>query len=197
MNRTSVPALLLLACLPARAATIESLSVIHDGTRYSVEMQVKLQAPPAASYAAFADPASLQKINPAVQRVEVLQRVGDDRARIYTEVRVCALFYCKTLHQTQDMHYLVRADGGDLTAEVVPEASDFSHGQAHWQFRPAAGGATQLHFHAELEPAFWIPPVIGPLLVERSLRDEAERTSAGIELLAQTAQLPDAAQAAR
>jgi hypothetical protein len=197
VNRYSVPALLLLAAIPARAATIESLSVVHQGARYSVEMQVRLQTPPAASYAVFAAPASLPKINPAVQRVDVLQRAGDDRARIYTEVRVCALLYCKTLHQTQDMRYQPRPDGGDLTAEVVPEASDFSHGHALWQFRPAAGGATELRFQAELEPAFWIPPLIGPLLVERSLRQEAERTSAGIELLVQTARPAETAEAVR
>ena len=193
MNRHPFPALLLLACLPARAATIEALSVVHDGPRYRVEMEVKLQAPPAAAYAAFAAPGSLPRINPAVQTVQVLQRSGDEQARIYTEVHVCAMLYCKLLHQTQDMHYAARPDGGDLEADVVPEASDFSYGRAQWQFRPA-GAVTELHFHAELQPAFWIPPVIGPWLVERSLREEAERTSAGIERLAQPQQ-PDAAPA--
>jgi hypothetical protein len=185
--------LLLLAAAPVRAATIESLSVAHDGARYRVEMQVRLNTPAAASYAVFADPASLPRVNPAVQTVQVLQRGGDERARIYTEVQVCAMLYCKLLHQTQDMHYAARPDGGDLQADVVPEASDFSYGQAQWQFRPA-GSATELHFHAELQPAFWIPPVIGPWLVERSLREEAERTSAGIERLAQP---PAPAQVAR
>jgi hypothetical protein len=98
-------------------------------------------------------------------------------------VRVCAAFYCKTLHQTQEMRYTPRPDGGDLHAEVLPAQSDFRYGRADWQFR-AAGAGTQLHFIAELEPAFWIPPLIGPWLVERSLSEEAQRTSAGIEHLA-------------
>jgi hypothetical protein len=190
VNPKPALALLLLAAAPARAATIEALSVRHDGPRYAVEMSVKLQAPPAASYAVFADPGSLPRINPAVQVVQVLQRGGEEQARIYTEVHVCAMLYCKLLHQTQDMRYSPRPDGGDLEAVVVPEASDFSYGLARWQFRPA-GAATELHFHAELQPAFWIPPVIGPWLVERSLREEAERTSAGIERLARPAR-PDA-----
>jgi hypothetical protein len=174
-------------CAPATAAEIQSLQVQREGPRYHVEMQVKLQAPAAAAYAAFAAPGSLPVINPAVQRVQVLQRADDEHARIYTEVRVCALLYCKTLHQVQDLRYAPRPDGGDLHAEVLPGFSDFSYGRADWGFRPD-GGATQLHFSAELEPAFWIPPLLGSWLVERSLRGEAERTSAGIERLARPPQ---------
>lgn len=167
----------------ASAAEIQSLHVTHDGARYHVEMEVKLQAPSTSSYAVFATPGDLPKINPAVQQVRVIDHPGDERARIYTEVRVCALFYCKLLHQVQDMRYAPRPDGGDLHAEVLPAQSDFSYGRADWRFRPD-GAATHLHFSAELEPAFWVPPVIGPWLVERSLREEAQRTSAGIEQLA-------------
>jgi len=175
------------ATASASAADIQSLQVQHDGSRYHVEMQVKLQAPAAAAYAAFAAPGSLPAINPSVQKVQVLEHGSDERARIYTEVRVCAVLYCKTLRQVQDMRYAPRPDGGDLHAEVLPGLSDFSYGRADWGFRPA-GSATLLHFSAELEPAFWIPPLLGPWLVERSLREEAQRTSAGIERLARPPQ---------
>ncbi len=167
----------------ASAAEIESLQVSRGGARYHVEMEVRLQAPAAASYAAFAAPANLPAINPAVQRVQVLNQAADGGARIYTEVRVCAALYCKTLHQTQQMRYAPRPDGGDLHAEVLPAQSDFSYGRADWRFR-SDGGATRLHFSADLEPAFWVPPLIGPWLVERSLRQEAQRSSAGIERMA-------------
>ncbi len=186
-------ALALLVTTPlASAAEIQSLQVTHNGARYHVEMEVKLQAPSAASYAVFAAPGNLPKINTAVRQVQLIEHRADQQARVYTEVRVCALFYCKTLHQMQDMRYAPRPDGGDLHAEVLPGLSDFSYGRADWQFR-SAGAATHLHFSAELEPAFWVPPLIGPWLVERSLREEAQRTSAGIEKLAA---LPVAAGAA-
>jgi len=167
----------------ASAGEIQSLQVTRDGARYHVEMEVRLQAPAAAAYSAFATPGNLPRINPAVQRVQVFDQRPDETARIYTEVRVCAMFYCKTLRQMQDMRYAPRPDGGDLHAELLPAQSDFSYGRADWHFRPA-GAATQMHFSAELEPAFWIPPLLGPWLVERSLREEAQRTAAGIERMA-------------
>jgi hypothetical protein len=58
---------------------------------------------------------------------------------------------------------------------------------AQWEFR-AVDQRTQLDFNAELEPAFWIPPFVGPWLVENSLREEAQRTSSGIEQLARIKQ---------
>jgi hypothetical protein len=173
----------LVESMPAAAAELQSLQVTHDDDRYRVELEVRLQAPAPAAYAAFTDPASLPLINPSVQKVQVLERPAEDRARLYTEVRVCAVLYCKTLHQVQEMRYAARPDGGTLHAEVLPALSDFAYGRADWSFR-GEGGGTRLHFSAELQPAFWIPPVIGPWLVERSLREEAQRTSAGIERLA-------------
>ena len=177
-------ALGLLALAPAAsAAEIESLQVSRSGARYHVEMEVRLHAAPVAAYNAFAEPANLPKINPAVQQVQVVRPRLNEQARLYTEVRVCAMFYCKTLHQLQDMRYAPRPDGGHLHAEVLPDMSDFSYGRADWHFSPS-GPATHLHFSAELEPRFWVPPLIGPWLVERSLREEAQRSSVGIERLA-------------
>jgi hypothetical protein len=167
----------------AQAATIESLKVSRQDRRYEVNLDALLDAPAAAAYAAFADPGNLPSINPAVRHVEVLGRDGE-AVRLATEVRVCAALYCRNLRQVNDMHYAPRPDGGDMSAEVLPLQGDFKSGAANWQFR-SVEAKTHLHFHAELEPAFWIPPVIGPWLVQRSLRIEAETTSAGIERLAQ------------
>lgn len=191
-TRLCIVLALLAVASTAAAAEIQSLQVTHDGARYHVEMEVKLQAPSAASYAVFAAPGNLPKINPAVQQVQVIAHHAEEQARVYTVVRVCALLYCKMLHQMQDMRYAPRPDGGDLHAEVLPALSDFSYGRADWRFRPA-GAAAHLHFSAELEPAFWVPPLIGPWLVERSLREEAQRTSAGIEKLAALPTAPGAA----
>jgi hypothetical protein len=186
-RRCAAAGILALLPLAGSAADIQSLQVTRDNGRYHVEMQVRLHAAAPAAYAAFTDPARLAAINPAVQKVQVLEQPAEDRARLYTEVRVCAMLYCKTLHQVQELRYAPRPDGGDLRAEVLPEQSDFRYGHASWSFR-AEGAETRMRFSAELEPGFWIPPVLGPWLVERSLREEAQRTSAGIELQAAAAE---------
>jgi len=168
----------LLLCTPLAAAQIEALSVDHGHGHYSVSMRVMLDVPAARAYAVFADPQNLGAINSAVQEVRELPD-----GQLYTRVRACAALFCKTMRQRQQMLYAPRADGGHIAARVIPGDSDLRSGSAQWEFH-AVGRRTQLDFSAELEPAFWIPPFVGPWLVENSLRDEAQRTSAGIERLA-------------
>lgn len=141
-----------------------------------------LDVPAVRAYDVFADPLNLGRINPAVQEV---RKLTDDR--LYTRVRVCAGIFCKTLRQQQQMRYAPRVDGGHIWAQVMPQESDLRSGSAQWEFR-AKSERTQLQFDADLEPAFWIPPLLGPWIVENSMREEAQRTSSGIENLARSIQ---------
>ena len=174
---------LLAAAAAGHAADIQSLQVSRDGLRYHIEMDVRLHAAANAAYAVFVAPGGLRRINPDVRTVEVLGRGPDQSLRMYTELHVCVSLYCRTLRQLQDMRLEPRQDGGDVHADLLPDSSDFSYGRADWQFR-AAGDDTQVHFTAELQPTFWLPPAIGPWMMERSMRREAESTAAGIERMA-------------
>jgi hypothetical protein len=166
----------------AHAAQIDRLDVVRDGARYRVDMNVQLAAPAPRAFAVFADPALLPQINPSVLVARSL--IEPDAAnRLYTEVHLCISVLCHTLHQVQDMARVDAPDGGRLTADVLPARSDLRYGHAEWIFAGEAG-ATRLQFHLEVEPKFWVPPLIGPWLVGHMLRVEAERTSAGIERLA-------------
>ena len=179
-------ALGLLCASSAQAATIQSVEVSRDETRYTVTMHAWIDASATSAFAVFSDPARLPQINPAVQLAQVLGKGAAGATRLYSEVKVCVAVYCRTLHQTQDMLYAPLPDGGDIRAEMLPATGDFRSGSGEWHFR-SAGRGTDLQFRAQMEPSFWIPPVIGPWIVERSLRAEAERTSEGIERLARAA----------
>jgi hypothetical protein len=168
--------------LPVAAAEIQRLDVTRSGARYRVDMEVRLAASATLAYAVFSTPALLPKINPAVQKVEALAEPGAPQ-RYYTEVRVCVAWWCRTLHQVQDLRSSATAKGGDLRADVLPARSDLRFGHAEWQF-VGDDRRTDLHAQLEVEPAFWVPPLIGPWLVERMLREQAEITSQGIERLA-------------
>lgn len=177
----------LLSALPAAAAQIRELVVQRVDARYLVTMEVRLESPAGRSLQAFADYAQLPDINPAVR---VARPVDADPSLLYTEVHVCAALLCKTLHQVQRMQQRDLPDGsGQLSAEVLPDRSDLRYGRADWEFTPEGAG-TRLKLRMALEPAFWVPPLIGPALIEHSLREEAARTSAGIERLASQASTP-------
>lgn len=189
MKRGAVLAAVSCALLSAGAQAVEvrAIDVTRNEARYRVSMDVQLEVPAPAAYAVFADVSRLPQINPAVREARVLdESVATGPRRVYTDVRVCVSFFCRHLRQVQDMRFTPRPDGGDVQAVVLPERSDLRYGLANWTLRDC-GGRTCLHFEAELEPRFWVPPVIGPWLMQRKLREEAMQTSAGIERLARAA----------
>lgn len=152
-------------------------------------MVVRLHVPASDAFRTFADPQNMPKINPSVESLQILPGAKPGVIRIATDVKVCALFYCRVLHQVQDMTVTPLSNGGDMHADVLPDQSDFRYGRADWRFR-SIGADTQLQFQAEMEPAFWIPPVLGTWVVEKSLRRQAEETGTGIERLAKRAAKP-------
>lgn len=171
----------------AQSVEVRAIEVTRSEARYRVSMDVQLDVPAPAAYAVFADISRLPQINPAVREARVLDEVLDiGLRRVYTDVRVCVSYFCRRLRQVQDMRFTLRPDGGDVQAIVLPERSDLHYGLAKWALRDCSG-RTCLHFEAELEPRFWVPPVIGPWLMQRQLREEALQTSAGIERLARSA----------
>jgi len=186
---TLLAALLLLPA-NAQAVVVDSLQVTQQGARYRVAMKVQLDASADAAYAVFTDYANLPRINPAVTLAQVLpETTSPDLSRLHTQLHMCFSFFCKTLDQVQDMRRIAERPGGRLNARVLPERSDLRYGEANWHVgncEPSqpTGARSCLEFSAELEPRFWIPPLIGPWVMERKLRQEAIQTSQGIERLA-------------
>lgn len=172
---------------PAQAVEVHAVQVAHEGSRYRVTMQVTLDAPASASWRVFSDPMRLPQINPAVREVRVLERAGTAQPQVYTLVEVCVSLYCRRIEQVQQMQFVAQGPGGTVTADVLPALSDFRFGHARWSFADCQQ-RTCLQFEAELEPAFWVPPLIGPWLIERKLRAEALETSQGLERLARKAE---------
>ena len=66
----------------------------------------------------------------------------------------------------------------------IPEESDFKFSRESWQLIEYEDG-TLLIYDFEMEPDFWVPPVVGPFVIQRALRDGAERAVDRIEKLAQ------------
>lgn len=162
------------------ASTLEHLQVTHVGKRYQVVMHARMQTSAQRAYAVFTDFPRLPEINDAIIKAKPIAGGQDGAQRLHTQVRVCVLRFCWVLDQIQDMH--VRPPQ-DVTADIVPEHSNLRFGRASWRIWDEDDHAN-LVFEAVLEPDFWVPPLIGPWVIERKLRQEAIDTAEGIERIA-------------
>ncbi|NJO12629.1 MAG: hypothetical protein HC872_03270 [Gammaproteobacteria bacterium] len=64
----------------------------------------------------------------------------------------------------------VQETPGSLIATALPEQSDVKYGLTRSYWTASAGG-TEVQYRLEIEPDFWVPPIIGPPLMIRTLRE--------------------------
>jgi hypothetical protein len=172
--------LLLCGTLHAAAARIDRLEVDRSADAYRVAMEVSLDAPPDRVWGVLTDFARLGRLSPAFREVEVLAAPPRDLARVRTLTRFCVLVFCRDNEQVQDFRH---PGPRTLSALVDPALSDLREGEAYWRLDPDGPG-TRMHFRARFVPDFWVPPLIGPWAIKRTLVHEAETVSARLERIA-------------
>lgn len=172
--------------MQAHAAQVLDVQVARDSARFLISMHIAIDAPPPAVFRALQDYSAMMRYNPDLRAVRVQASGVPGRVRLFTVIHACVLVFCKTMHQEQAMTAIASADGGVLEAVLLPRGGDFKAGRARWMVGPCrtARAMTCLDARIELVPAFWVPPVIGPWVLRRTMAEEARRTSAGLELIA-------------
>ncbi len=171
---------------PAWAARILSVQARRHGAHFAIAVRMTLDAPPWAVFAALQDYAAMPRYNPDLRRVRVLPTAQPDRLRLFATVHACVWIFCKTMHQQQIMTATADAHGGVLRAALVPHRGDFRSGRARWTVRPCRNrpAPTCLDMQLELQPAFWVPPLVGAWIIRHKMYQEALRCGIGLERVA-------------
>jgi uncharacterized protein YndB with AHSA1/START domain len=156
---------LLAVPLLSRAGGVLDSYVSYEAGVYSLSIEALIDAPAGMVYRLITDYDHLYEINPAIRESRILRTYSPVKHRIRTVTRVCVLFYCRDVTESQDM---VQSPGYTIDADILPQNSDFHRGRGQWRLT-AEGDATVMHFHAELVPAFFLPPLIGPWLIRREM----------------------------
>ena len=185
----------LLVYSTAGAAQVQQIDVSRDSDNsaaYEVTAQVELGVPAPLAFREATDFERLPSYNPSIESTRRIDAGSDDQ-RLDSTMRLCVLWYCKRIRQV--MRYQLTGDRA-IDMQVVPGAGDLRAGEAHWRFVDTAsdekdhansndtGAHTRMQFSARIVPAFWIPPVIGPVLIRRELKQQVQTTADAIEALA-------------
>ena len=101
--------------------------------------------------------------------------------RFYTRMQGCVLVFCKSFER---YGHLELNPLSEIIAIVDPEESDFDYSRESWSLT-IEGDGTLLIYHFEMDPSFWVPPVIGPYYIKRTLRRGGKDAINRIEALAQ------------
>ena len=152
---------------------------------YHLYSAVLVEQAPAQVRRVLTDYAQLPRINPGITKVRLLDVSATGAQRMAVEATSCVMLFCRTYRWVQAVRDL--DDGTILAVLESPPGdlqSDFRKGLTRYRFLPHDDDCTRLVFEAELEPIFWIPPMVGPWLIERKLIAEALETARSIEAIA-------------
>ncbi|MGA9855723.1 MAG: SRPBCC family protein [Gammaproteobacteria bacterium] len=170
-----------------RAAEFHAFAVTHTGGRYQVSADVYLAAPLPQVYAVLTDYDHLSRIGGVIRESHILEQIDAHTYIVFVESRGCVLFFCHTIKQTQRVTELTPRD---VVAEAIPEKSDVKMSSSSWHLEPQDSG-TRMHWQVSMQPDFWIPPLIGPPMVEHALWSQGHSMAEGLEKLArERAHLP-------
>ena len=173
-------AALLLLSAPAPAAELLSIDVEHEDGVYTMTSETRFDAPLVGVFDVLTDYEQFDRISSIYRESGFVEAADDGTPRVFTEVRGCVMFFCQTMRRTERLE-----NDGLLQIRTVlePDDSDFEFSEAEWSLREEEG-ATFVVYTIRMQPAFWVPPVIGPYMMKRKLAKGGSDAIDRIEALA-------------
>jgi len=172
---------IIMLSLSARAAAVEVLSVDVEvkGKRYHLHGETIIKAPPDFIFHILMDYDNFHRITGGIAFSRLLDPQDDGVLLGYTRIDSCVWFYCRQFEKVERIH---ATPTSEIITEAIPEKSDFAFNQTRWSLESVEGG-TLVTYQAEMDPDFWIPPLIGPWALKNKLQLSAEQIGARIEYL--------------
>ena len=172
--------LLLVLARPADPADLRTVEVEREDDRYSLMSEAYFDASPEALYRVLIDYDLFEQFSSAYVETRNVERDAAGRPRFFTRMQGCVLLFCRSFIRHG---YLLLRPPSEIVAIAEPEDSDFAYSRERWRLE-REGNGTLLIYDFEMEPGFWVPPVIGPYVIKRSLRSGGSDAIDRIEALA-------------
>jgi Polyketide cyclase / dehydrase and lipid transport len=177
----AIVALLLLCTAPLYAEEDgHDIEVTEQGGLYHISASIVINAPADYVHQVLSDFVHIYRLNPSIIESEVLPSDEPGSTRVRTLVLGCAGYFCEELERIEKVREL---PSGDLVAEIVPEKSEFRSGRTVWHVE-ALGERSRLVYDSEMEPDFFIPPVVGKFMVKKSIRTGIATSFQNLEKIA-------------
>lgn len=179
--------LLLTSLTIGSAATIRTVEIDRQDGRYVLVSNTYLEAPPNAVFRVLTDYDQFARISSVFEESRFVGTDDEGTPLVYTRVEGCVWFFCKTMERVERLEF----NAPDFIATTaIPARSDFRYSRSEWQLSPEGDHGTRVLYRLEMEPDFWVPPVLGPLLIKRKLVQGGKDAVSRIEGLAQQLQAP-------
>lgn len=168
-----------------QAAELRDVVVDRKDGLYSLESEVWFDTDVESLYAVFLNYDLAEKFSGFVVESRNLEPAENGRRRFYIRNHGCVWFVCRSFERSGDVEHepytFIRS-----TADA--DVSDFHSSEESWEFMPDGDG-TIVTYRFQFEPKFWLPPIIGPYVLQQKLKRDSGHALNRIEALANGEQL--------
>ncbi len=171
---------LLAWAVPVGAGELEDLAISDEAGAYHLSLKMRLEVPAEQVHAVLTDYRRIYRLNPSIIESRLLPEPDGTAARVFTRMQGCVGFFCREFSRVEDVW---ERPSGEIETRIVPEMSDFDSGVAYWRVQ-GRGDGTELSYEATLEPAFFVPPLVGGFFVKQKFKQETLLSFDKIECIA-------------
>ncbi len=163
-----------------QAGEVQHATVTHEKGIYTVDLEMMIEANQSVVWKIVNDHNQIAHLSDLVKESQVISR-QQDRIRRRLVTNACILIFCFDAIIVEDVNII-----GDTIIHTTIDASqsDFEFGMAEWRILPEGSSCTRIQYHSEIKPDFWIPPLIGPLLIKHKMLGAAKQIMNRLEILA-------------
>jgi hypothetical protein len=169
---------------PTQAVEVFNVTVQVDGDVYHLRGESIIEAPADFIFEILMDYENFHRIASGIAETRFVEPTEDGVPMGYTRIDSCVWFFCRKFEKVETIQ---AAAPTWIHTEAVPEESDFKINNTTWALEAVDGG-TLVTYAADMDPAFWVPPLIGPWVLKNKLAESAETIGIRIEYLLQTGQ---------
>ncbi len=181
----STTALMWLCSQPALTTDIYSIEVARQGAAYTVTVDAIVTGTSDQVVRVLTDYERWPILNNSIIESTAVHDPDSGMDTVRSTTSVCILVFCRVIKQTQKIE---KIDDTTIIARTIPQDSDFSVGVIRWKIESSGiEGNSRVRVDAQLTPAFWIPPIIGPYAVQHVLERESKKTLAALQRYANSA----------
>jgi hypothetical protein len=166
-------------------ADIEYLEVARDNGRIVVHSSLLLDAPSEFVFQVLSDYDRFASLSSRFKESRYLDPSASGSPQIYTELEGCVWFFCRTVKRQAQLKLEPHSR---IVATAMPEHSDVDYGVEVWELSDVEG-QTRIVYHHDMDPKFWVPPVVGVWAIRRALKSDSLSAAAKLEQLALEEQL--------
>ena len=173
---------LLISSMIVSSASLKKSSIEYKDKRFLYSFEAQINARHDRVLDKLHNFEQWDRLNDNISKSKVLETLPRNKIKRLLTLTQCIFTFCFNLKFVE----IVTLSKDRLEMNIVAGEGNFSAGRAIWETVSEGTYKTLIRVNATLSPDFWIPPVVGPLVLEKVFLKQIKKTIETIETLAKS-----------